>query len=431
MLRVVPDSEEQRRALTFSVKDYANPKKRKEVRFFHVLPEGGLGVPRFQTQEPDPPDPKLLAEQAFPAPAPSFALQLQQTPRRPQRDAEAAAVRQLREHGGGIIVLPCGTGKTIVAIKIAVGLGVRTAVVCHSNFLLEQWASRISTATGGTARIGRLQQDTEDVEGKHFVLCSMQSVLSRDYGGTDFGLLIFDEAHHIAAPTYSRVMGKLRAGMTLGLTATPNRKDGLRRVIHMLLGPPCFSLTPPSRPDVQVTMIKYTEGFQPTIKYRNGSVGISRMITGLAKDGKRNATIVRAVRRMMRAWPERKGLLLSDRVSHLLALHKVLGAECSAVVTGKINTDPGFSFRKFLTLSTFAMFAEGADFTGDFVVLSTPRTNVEQCTGRILRGRNKGTRPVILDLFDPYGVFLGMSRARRKYYEKRGYEICDVKGASV
>ena len=127
-----------------------------------------------------------------------------------------------------------------------------------------------------------------------------------------------------------------------------------------------------------------------------------------------------------------QGLLLSDRVAHLQSLHDTLGSDLSAVVCGKINTDsqPGdttIQFRKFLTLSTYSMLAEAVDFTGDFIILATPKSAVEQATGRILRGKNSGTRPVIIDVVDPFSMFIGMARKREKYYQSKGYEITQAR----
>ena len=87
------------------------------------------------------------------------------------------------------------------------------------------------------------------------------------------------------------------------------------------------------------------------------------------------------------------------------------------------------TFNKFLTLSTYHKFSEAIDFPGNFVILATPSGNVEQSTGRILRGKHKDVRPVIIDIFDNYSLFITMNRNRTRYYYSKGYEVlsfCDV-----
>jgi len=299
------------------------------------------------------------------------------------------------------------------------------------NFLLDQWDERLRTFTSNV-RIGRIQQDT--CSDGDFVLISTRSLLSRTYPkeSLDFGLVIIDEVHHIAAPFFSKMLGKLRTKYTLGLTATPKRKDGLEEMIYLLVGAPAYQMKIPDNPDVQVNFVRCSTGGMREVKYKNGRIGLATMITRLTQNHGRNQLILRIIGGMLQR--SGQGLLLSDRVDHLRVLHEMIESVHegkSAIICGKINTDrkdkdEKIQFRKEITLSTFSMFAEAVDFHGDYIILATPKSNIEQATGRILRGHSSN-RPVIIDLFDPFSIFFALMSKRRKFYASRGYEILDLK----
>lgn len=171
-----------------------------------------------------------------------------------------AGLAQCRDLGGGLLVLPTGFGKTVCALYLACALGVRTLVLAHKGFLLDQWAERIQQYAPG-ARVGRIQQDKVDVKDKDIVLGMLQSISKRDYPEATFdgfGLTIVDEVshlawlllavtsaadqpaccspqcHHISAPVFSRAMFKCTSKYMLGLSATPGgwRPSQPERALH-------------------------------------------------------------------------------------------------------------------------------------------------------------------------------------------------------
>ena len=423
--------------LTFFLKNFANPKQKITVTFYERHPDGGVWVPRFYGLTKFA---NVLELPIVSVPMQS-ALQingeLMETTRRPQVTVFNHCICELQSKGGAMVILPCGTGKTNIAIAVACSLGLKTAVICHQNFLMNQWTERFESFTTGKVKVGRLQQDTIDTLDKDVVMCSIHSILSRDYDKEHltFGLIIVDEAHHITAPTFSRVLQKLHYQYSLGLTATPYRADNLEKVIYSLVGQPCYTVEREKRPDVQVNLIKHSSGHQTIIQYKNGVVGSSRMVTMLTEEKQRNELLLKVINAMDQEG--RKGLLLSDRVAHLEYLHQRLGTDKSAIICGKINTDPPPNktdapvFNKFLTLSTFHMFSEAVDFNGNFIILATPRSRVEQCTGRILRGHST-IKPVIIDIVDPYSIFHFMAEKRQTYYRSKcGYEIIHLNDSDL
>ena len=374
----------------------------------------------------------------------SFRGKLFDTPNRPQEQAVNSVMKHLLCVKGGVMVLPPGSGKTNMAIYMSVNLvrgGLKTLVLAHNDFLLCQWKARIEQFVEGGVKIGLLQQDSCIYEDCDFVLGSLQSIHSRDYpaAALDYGLVIVDECHHLAASTFFNAMSKLTYIYSLGLTATPKRVDGLTKVIEYTLGPIAFRSLAPQNNQVQVNMITYTLGKETEIVYKNKVIGISSMLTNLTKDRLRNSVITSLITLMHKTYPSRKGLLLSDRVDHLKELYRNMDQSMCSIITGNIHTEIStkerskrkrdrqeLKFDKYLTMSTYKLFEEAVDFDGDFIILATPKVRVEQCTGRILRGRNTSIRPLIIDLVDPFSSFERWAKTREGFYSKNGYEVLQI-----
>ena len=97
--------------------------------------------------------------------------------------------------GCGLLELPCGSGKTICALKIIAVLKKKTLVIVHKSFLMNQWKERIEQFLPG-ARVGIIQGETIDTEDKDIVLGMLQSISMKEYPWSlfqEFGLTIMDE----------------------------------------------------------------------------------------------------------------------------------------------------------------------------------------------------------------------------------------------
>ena len=393
---------------------------KKKVQFFFPVHGSSTDffVPRFYQGPPPKQTPARLAQ-------PCACGDMQQTAARPQQAVVEATLRQIAAVGGATIIAGCGTGKTMMAIKVACELGVKTCVLVHKNFLIKQWKERIESFCPG-ARVGVVQQDRN--EDGDFVVMSMKSVLSRDYTLPEFGLLIVDEVHHVPSQSFVKTLIKIKACYTLGLTATPKRKDGLESLIYDTLGPVSYAVKAPPNPSVQVSIISYSG----TVPSTPGS-HMARVIGFLVKDMERNRLLVRVAQLMKVDRPGGKGILLSDRVAHLEILHRLMPEGLSQIVCGTLNTtsEGGVNFNQFLTLSTYGLLSEAVDCDADFIILATPRSDVEQSTGRAIRGRSARV-PVIIDVSDLSNDRLrAMCRTRRGFYRSRGYKVIDVQASEL
>jgi superfamily II DNA or RNA helicase len=178
-----------------------------------------------------------LAAWALPA---GLRPALTMAPRVYQTEALAA---WLGQRGRGVVVLPTGAGKTVVALMAIERLALRTLVVVPTIELLGQWraviAERLRLPEEAVGVIGGGRRVLRDITVITFDSAAMPA---RMLDG--FGLLIVDEVHHLPAAGYRRIVGKVAAPYRLGLSATPERMDGRHRDLDRLIGPVVFHRLP-------------------------------------------------------------------------------------------------------------------------------------------------------------------------------------------
>ncbi|MGE5333578.1 MAG: DEAD/DEAH box helicase, partial [Nitrososphaerota archaeon] len=170
-----------------------------------------------------------------------FALadmpQLQLTPRSYQREAVDA---WLRAGGRGIVVLPTGAGKTVVAFDAIARLAVRTLVVVPTIELLRQWRAGIAAQLALPLESVGIIGGGERLSGDITVITYDSAAMPRRKLDR-YGLLIFDEAHHLPAHSYQAIARKSVAPWRLGLSATLERADGRHEELTGLVGPLVYS----------------------------------------------------------------------------------------------------------------------------------------------------------------------------------------------
>jgi superfamily II DNA or RNA helicase len=151
------------------------------------------------------------------------------------RDYQEEAVRAWLKNGKrGVVVLPTGSGKTLVALKIISLLKVPTLIVVPTIDLMNQWAEAVRAKL--RAEVGMIGGGEDSLKG--ITVITYDSAYTRaEELGNKFLLLVFDEVHHLPSEGYS-LMAKLFASpYRLGLTATPERDDGRHSLYPDLVGP--------------------------------------------------------------------------------------------------------------------------------------------------------------------------------------------------
>ena len=358
------------------------------------------------------------------APGIVFTGRLREATRQPE--AFAAGVKAFEEKGGGVLSLPCGFGKTTVALALSAQLKTRTMIVVHKEFLANQWVEKIKEFCPG-ATIGRVQGDVFDIE-KDYVIAMIQTMCMREFDKKAFdsiGLLIVDEAHHIGAPAFSQFMFKICPKFTLGLTATPERKDGLTRLLYWFLGPEFFRIERTNQGTTQVITLRYTdEAFKeaPPVT-RFGKLNMAGMINVVTELEPRNALIVKTVNEAL--CKNRRVLVLSDRREHCFELQRRLGSKAKLYIGGMKEEDLAESAKSPVVVATFQLAHEGLDIPVlDTVILATPKSDIKQSIGRIMRETaGKLNNPLIYDVADQWSVFFSMYAKRLRVYREGGFEI--------
>lgn len=386
----------------------------------HICVPRYFGTERYGAAKETRPEPVKIT--------PKFIGVLRDSTR--QNEAFQKGVEAFETLGGGVLSLAPGFGKTAVGIALACHLGLRTIIIVHKEFLAEQWENRIRMFVPG-ATIGRIQQDRCETN-CDFSIALIQTLSLREHDMNQFdtfGLTIVDEAHHIGSRAFSQSMFKVCTRYTLGLTATPERKDGLTRLLYWFLGPNFLTVERENQKTVQVIPLHFNdEVFKkaPPVN-RMGSLSVVDIINILVFIPERNELIINTIRKCLKE--NRKVLFLSDRRAHCFEIEVEFGDVCGLYLGGMKQEELDASAEKQLIIGTFALAQEGLDIpTLDTVILATPHSDVKQAVGRILREtKGKVNNPVIYDIVDHWSVLMGMYRKRCQMYRESGFVLLEEK----
>jgi len=350
------------------------------------------------------------------------------------REEQAAALHEvftLFGNGtyGGVLRASPGWGKTVWACALVAQLQMPTLIVLHKEFLADQWEERIKQFLPN-ARIGRAQQDTLDFAGKHIVIGMVHTLAARDFSKSFIewpGLVITDELHRIGAPTWAPVPPKFPARLRLGLTATPRRKDGADNVFWYHIGPILFDasekrMQPKIRRVYTDFRVVRTNRFNPALAPR------SLLVRFLVSSKPRNRAIVDQL--LLAIGAGRKILVLSERLKHLDAIQQTTHDVCREAnqrppsfgkyVGGRSKKQLAEAAEAQVVLATSQYAQEGLDIPAlDTLFLTTPLSDVEQATGRILRPCPGKKDPIVVDFRDDHvPMFKKMADYREATYVK-------------
>ncbi len=169
-----------------------------------------------------------------------------------QTHAVQAFYRAGNETGGsGIIVLPCGSGKTIIGLGVIAAVSSRVLIVSTNNMSVCQWRDELLCKTSMTAdRIGEYTGQVKEI--RPITITTYQMLTHRKskndpmrnleiFTQEDWGLIIYDEVHLLPAPVFRATTG-IQARRRLGLTATLIREDGREDDVFALIGPKRYDI---------------------------------------------------------------------------------------------------------------------------------------------------------------------------------------------
>ena len=313
------------------------------------------------------------------------------------RDYQNHAVEDMLRRHRGVLVAPCGAGKTVMALSLIHHRQQKTLILVHTLDLLKQWSNQIQNFLGQTCGVigGGKKDYIQDI-----TVATVQTLI-RDRTlllklQKKIGCLVVDECHHVPATTFTKLVGKLRPNYLYGFSATPNREDGLSPVMHLFLGPTLHQIKPEDlqakeqliRPNLKIirTDFEFEYNHEEPDSYQ-------QLMEALINDSKRNLQIKNALMKHQKSF----NLILSQRVNHCYQLHAMLNFAgiSSRVITGQTpKEEREIILEEIRQGKNHFLFAtqladEGLDIRRlDKVWLVTPSRNtsrIEQRIGRIMR----------------------------------------------
>ena len=348
------------------------------------------------------------------------------------------------------------THNTMLAIYLSWVLGLKTLVVTHKEFLMDQWEKRIKQFS--TAKIGRIRQNKIDVEGKDIVIGMLRSLSTKDYPADilhQFGLVIYDEVHHTGSRVDSQALLKTSAEYTIGLSATPERSDDMTKVINWHVGDILYEMEKKYNYRVLVKKIFFRSTdalFIEKKMYFQGRFAPShtKMIENLTKIKTRNQLIVNFIDVLKGMG--RKILILSYRVEHLELLKGMIDAKIEADKESHIynsyyymgktkRTEKDMAEKDgHIIFATMQLAEEGLDIAHlDTIIFALPVSiqkdkkisgkiksskTLIQSIGRILRNdklEDLTQIPLVIDLSDMFSIYSGWSNKRNEVYETKNW----------
>ncbi|HXV59935.1 MAG TPA: DEAD/DEAH box helicase, partial [Vicinamibacteria bacterium] len=352
------------------------------------------------------------------------------------------AAKALEATDIGVLVAPPASGKTVIAAHLIAKRRRNTLVLVHRTPLLEQWIAQLSTFLDLPPKeIGRIGSGSRRANGSLDV--AMIQSLSRR-GDVDeivprYGHVIVDECHHVPAVSFERVMREVKARYVLGLTATPNRRDGLQPILQLQLGPVRFAVSSQveanDRPFERSLVVRET-----TFRLRQGTSNatIQDIYRELAEDDTRNRLILDDVAAALREG--RSPIVLTERRDHLDLLERELAGEAPNRVILRGGMTPKARREAMerlaalpksaprLVLATGRFIGEGFDDARlDTLFLTLPvswRGTLVQYAGRLHRRAHGKTEVRIVDYVDRHVPMLArMFEKRRRGYKAMGYTL--------
>lgn len=335
----------------------------------------------------------------------------------------------LSKWGGAFFVADCGFGKTVCMAAIIYRVQRKAMIVVPRITLLDQLAHNIPAMLG--CKVAILQGPLKPGLDCDVLLVSLDSLGQVPYPQAfldQFGLVIFDEAHHMAARTLSTILPRIQAKRIVGFSATPDRRDGLEHALYWLLGPVAFVYQrlphiTGLKETVHVKLVRPSVTIPDKVLY-NGSLNFSGMVTALTESDLRNDFLISLALEAVK--DRQKILMITALREHVEVLGTLLSGTDHEAVHGGMSTKDRAraSAPTKVLVATYGMLEEGFDDPSiDTLILCTPRSRVQQTIGRAERTAPGKLKPMVFDVVDSNHIFEAMSLKRIAFYKTRGFLV--------
>ena len=355
------------------------------------------------------------------------------------------AVNEALKTKNGVLVMPCGSGKTQCGLQIISQIGGRALWLTHTQDLLNQSRKR-AVDTLANVECGAITEGKVEVS-NGITFATVQTMANIDLAQyyNYFDVIIVDECQHCAgSPTrvtqFYKVMSNLSARYKIGLTATPKRADGLEQAMFALLGGIIYEV---SREDVAHTTcpVIVTQAYtwwkpsEDEILMYDGTIDYNKVIDCMIHDDERYKTVCKMILRI-----QESTIVLGNRVEYLQRLCSDSQANGKRAVclsgagqSKKAKEERKEALRKLndgeldVIFATYQLAKEGLDVPNlRFVVFATPEkdeTTIIQSVGRVGRKADGKVNGEVIDFIDDFGIYRGWAKKREGYYRKIGAEI--------
>jgi superfamily II DNA or RNA helicase len=350
------------------------------------------------------------------------------------------AARALLAHDAGVFVGPPGIGKTVLGAYLVAQRARSTLILVHRKPLLEQWVAQLAMFLDiDEKEVGQIGGGKHRPNGRLDV-AMIQSLVRKEKVDdlvAGYGHVIVDECHHLPAISFERVLSEVKARYLVGLTATPQRRDGHHPITEMQLGPVRLKVDPKSeaaRQPFDHKLIVRETAFQ--MAGDDADAGIQEIYRVLASDEARNQGIVDDV--IAAIQEGRSPILLTERkdhleylaerlrpmVRHLVVLHGGMKTKQRRGSVDQLASIPETAER--LVLATGRYIGEGFDDARlDTLFLAMPvswKGTLIQYSGRLHRRHPDKTEVRIYDYVDgEVPMLLRMFKKRLTTYRAIGY----------
>ena len=260
----------------------------------------------------------------------------------------------------------------------------------------------------------------------------LQSLSMKEYDVsifTSFGFVVIDEVHHISSDVFSNFLFKVVKPNMLGLSATMERKDGTTPFFKMFLGNVVYKQTEKEKFDVIVQAYKYTNNdpeFNEVETDMRGNVKYSTMITKICSYNHRTEFILDIVVKLLEENAEQQIMIIAHNKNILKYIYDAISHRSIATVGYYVGGMKEYELKqselKKIIVATYSMAAEALDIkTLTTLVMATPKTDIEQAVGRILRVKH--STPIVVDIIDSHSIFKNQWKKRCSFYKLHKYKV--------
>jgi superfamily II DNA or RNA helicase len=336
------------------------------------------------------------------------------------RDYQIRALQQMIQHDCGVLVAPCGSGKTALGMALIANFRQPALVLVHTRDLLEQTRKAVRQWLGVEAGIiGGGKCDIRPV-----TVGMVQTLVRRPEISRQFGVVLLDEAHHCPAATFVDVIQRFPARYRFGLTATPDRADGLGKFMTSVIGPIRHAILHDELRASSVLVVPRIE-FVPTDFYFPYADNWTDLITALIRDPQRNGLIYSTIARLLDEG--RRILCLSQRVGHAEMFYNAFERYkpgIAALAVGTLKKERAQAITRISKGEARLLFASQIGDEGlnlpclDALILMTPSRSegrTIQRVGRILRSVDGKRIPEVYDFVDGH-IPLLRNQARARFF---------------